>query len=83
MIANCFLADMFQYAELPSYTDFSFPLKRLVMFASTTARDYAFSIKLYKTISCSDFVNAKLKKTVFLAEASPVITLGSWTKQNV
>lgn len=50
LIANCFLADMFQYAELPSYTSFSFPLKRLVFFASTMAMDYAFSIKLDKTL---------------------------------
>lgn len=41
---------MFQYAELPNYTDFSFPLKGLVVFASTTAMDYAFSVKLDKTV---------------------------------
>lgn len=29
LVANCFLADIFQYPELPSYTTFSFPLKKL------------------------------------------------------
>lgn len=50
LIANCFLADMFHYKELSSYTSFSFPLKRLVMFASTRAMDYVFSIKLDNTV---------------------------------
>lgn len=50
LTANRFLAGMFQYAELLGYTNFSFSLKRLVIFASTTAMDYAFSIKQDKTV---------------------------------
>jgi len=50
LIANCFLADVLQYAELHSYTSFSFLIERLVMFVSTAAMDYTFSLKLDKAV---------------------------------
>lgn len=51
---------MFQYSELPSFISFSVHPTRLVMFASTRAKDYAFYIKL--------------KKTFFLVAASQTVT---------